>query len=218
MNYITEIAQTVAIISACWTIISGVGAWKREFIGKRRIELAEEVLATFFQIKDSIAQIRNPFSNTTEGKSRQKNEHESAIESQLLDRGFTVFERYEKNKECFIKFNTLKYRFMATFGHNSEEVFTETLHILNRIFVAAEMLSTHYWKRQGNVEMEPAEFQQHLDDMRREEKIFWEYSKDDEINTQLIEIQKKLELITKPCFEEHMQTYTLLTKQWLTKR
>lgn len=52
MDTLTNIAQAVAIISACWAIISGIGAWKREFLGKRRIELAEEVLATFFEIKD----------------------------------------------------------------------------------------------------------------------------------------------------------------------
>ena len=47
---IALIAQAVAIISACWAIVSGVGAWKREFVGKRRIELAEEALSCFFEI------------------------------------------------------------------------------------------------------------------------------------------------------------------------
>ena len=68
MAEISTIAQTVAIVSACWAIISGVGAWKREFIGKRKIELAEQVLAQFFEVRDAIACIRNPFSSSDEGK------------------------------------------------------------------------------------------------------------------------------------------------------
>ena len=36
MIELTSIAQAISIIAACWAIVSGVGAWKREFIGKRK--------------------------------------------------------------------------------------------------------------------------------------------------------------------------------------
>ena len=74
-------AQAGAVIPACWAIISGIGAWKREFIGKRQIELAEQALAKFFEIKDAIAMIRSPFSRSDEGLSRQRSEHESEATS-----------------------------------------------------------------------------------------------------------------------------------------
>ena len=77
MADLATILQAVAIISACWAIISGVGAWKREFIGKRKIELAEETLEAFFEIKDAISFIRNPWSSANEGKSRQRGPHET---------------------------------------------------------------------------------------------------------------------------------------------
>jgi hypothetical protein len=63
MIELATIAQAVAVISACWAIISGVDAWKREFVGKRRIELAEQTLAKFFEVVDAVAFIRNPFSS-----------------------------------------------------------------------------------------------------------------------------------------------------------
>ena len=69
MTDLATIAQAVAIISACGAIISGIGAWKREFIGKRKIELAEETLAAFFEINDAIAFIQNLWSSGSEGKS-----------------------------------------------------------------------------------------------------------------------------------------------------
>ncbi len=134
MESIALIGQAIAIVAACWAIISGVGAWKREFIEKRRIELAEEVLASFFEIKDVIAAIRNPFAAEEEGKTRKRGDHESKNDAKLLDRGYIVFERYETKKESFVRFNTLKYKFMATFGSETEEIFAECNKILNSIF------------------------------------------------------------------------------------
>ncbi|GAB0111866.1 hypothetical protein PA7559_31360 [Pseudoalteromonas distincta] len=218
MESIALIGQAVAVIAACWAIISGVGAWKREFIGKRRIELAEEVLASFFEIKDVIATIRNPFSSGDEGKSRKKGEHETKDESELLDRGYIVFERYESRKEAFVRFNTLQYKFMATFGPETEDIFIDCNRILNSIFVSARQLATHYWQRQGRVQMEGDEFQKHLDKMHHHEGIFWDrMDEEDEIRQKLQAVQDKLDTVTKPCFEEPMKTYAIFTKQWFKK-
>ena len=86
---------------------------------------------------------------------------------------------------------------------------------LNSIFTAVNMLSTHYWQRQGRIPMEPDEFQKHLDEMHRQEDIFWDHQADDDaIRNDLNEIQNRLEEMTKPCFEEPMKTYGLLTKKW----
>lgn len=218
MNDLATIAQAVAIISACWAIISGVGAWKREFIGKRKIELAEETLATFFEIKDAIAFIRNPWSSGSEGSTRKRGPHETEEEARLLDRGYIVFERYESKKDIFVRFNTLKYKFMAVFGTETENIFQNTNKTLNLIFTSANMLATYYWQRQGRVKMGPDEFQKHLDEMHRHESIFWDrYNEDDEIRNQLDAIQEELERVTKPCFDEPMKSYNIFTKQWFRK-
>lgn len=215
MDTLVQIGQAIAIIAACWAIISGVGAWKREFIGKRKIELAEEVLATFFEIKDVIATIRNPFSSNSESKSREKGEHETKEESELLDRGYIVFERYEAHKEAFVKFNTLKYRFMASFGPETEDIFTDCNKILNSIFISARQLAKHYWQRQGLALMKDDEFQKHLDGMHKHEGVFWDsMDEEDVIRKQLESVQVKLDAVTKPCFEEPMKTYNLFTKKW----
>lgn len=215
MTEILTLAQAGAVISACWAIISGIGAWRREFIGKRQIELAEQVLAKFFEIKDAIAMIRSPFSRSDEGSSRKRSEHESRETSELLDRGYIVFERYSTKESAFADFNTLKYRFMASFGAESEQIFTDTTTILNSIFVSAQMLGTHYWQRQGRVPMDPEEGKQHLDEMQRHQRIFWDHgTDDDEIRKKLALVQQRLDSIVKPCFQEPMRTYTWLTRPW----
>ena len=215
MSNLATIIQALAIASACWAIISGIGAWKREFIGKRKIELAEETLSAFFEIKDAIAFIRNPWSSGYEGTTRQRAAYETESDTQLLNRGYIVFERYESKKDIFVRFNTLKYKFMAVFGTDTENIFKETNQSLNSIFISSNMLATHYWKRQGRVQMEPDEFQKHLDEMWKHEGIFWDkYSENDEIRNQLATTQNELERVTKPCFDEPMKTYTIFTKKW----
>ncbi|WP_230372302.1 hypothetical protein [Vibrio cholerae] len=100
LEVITLLGKTIAVISACWAIVSGVGAWKREFIGKRRIELAEETLATFFEIKDAIAFIRSPFASVGEGESRVVGEREKPEETELLNRGHIVLSAMKRNAKC----------------------------------------------------------------------------------------------------------------------
>jgi hypothetical protein len=215
MIELATIAQAVSIFAACWAIIAGIGAWKREFIGKRQIELAEQILAKFFEIRDAVSFIRNPFSHNDEGSTRQRSDLETPEQTQLLNRGYIVFERYAKKEAAFAEFNTLKYRFMASFGAQTEEIFIETNRVLNSIFASAQMLATHYWQRQGRVHMEADEFQKHVDEMHRHEGIFWDIGTEtDEISTKLNAIQVKLDAAVKRCFQEPVSTYSIFTRRW----
>jgi hypothetical protein len=208
---LAAVAQAVAIIGACWAILSGVDAWKREFIGKRRIELAENLLAKFFEIKDAVRYIRNPFGSSAEGKSRERDESESRVETQMLDRGYVVAERYAKKETIFAEFSTLKYRCMAAFGSETESIFTETYRTVNSIVWSARMLAIHYWKHEGHFSPNPEVYEKHLEDMKRHEGVFWDDgSETDEIRVKLQRIQEQLESVTAPCFQESMKLYSVL--------
>jgi hypothetical protein len=149
MIELASIAQAVAVVSACWAIISGVGAWKREFLGKRRIEVADQVLAKFFEVRDAMEFIRNPWSRVSEGQTRERSAGESRAEASALDRGYIVVERYTAKAAVFAEFEALKYRARAMFGAQAEEIFTGTFKALNSVVNAARQLGTHYWRVQG---------------------------------------------------------------------
>lgn len=51
-----DLIQGASVIIASCVAIFGINAWRKEFVDKRRIELAEEVLALFYQAKDIIAE------------------------------------------------------------------------------------------------------------------------------------------------------------------
>jgi hypothetical protein len=209
-----QLAQAIAIILACFAAISGISAWKREFIGKRRIEIAEGMLEKFYKVRDAVAIIRSPFGHSGEGKGREANEHETVEHKQLLDQAYVVYERYEKQKDVFLEFNIMKYKFMASFGSEHEEIFTRTNKIINSIFISARMLGQHYWPRQGRVPMTGEEFKKHLDEMHKHERVFWDHLDDgDEIRKELANILTMIEKITKPCFEEQSDLYSIIMRK-----
>lgn len=182
-DIISTISVAIAAISvtvAALAFISGINAWRREFIGKRQIELAEDVLALFYEAQDAIREIRNPFSFGGEGETRKRAEREREEESKLLDQAYIVFERYQKREKLFAELRSVKYRVMATFGSNAGEPFDEISKVLNDVFSSARLLGTYYWQRQGHVWPNEEKFQKHLEQMQKYEAVFWFMGDDDD--------------------------------------
>lgn len=182
---------------AALSFVAGVTAWKREFIGRRRIELAETTLAQFYEASDVIRAIRSPFSYEGEGSSRKRSDSESEEESKILDQAYIVFERYDARKELFAELRSLKYRFMATFGKDAGKPFDELNRSTNKIFVSARMLGRYIWPRQGRAEMTEQALRKHLEMMTKHESVFWEGEENDEIRKEVDAAVAQIELITK---------------------
>jgi hypothetical protein len=170
---IANILASISLILAAWTIIIGVNAWRREYVGKRKLELAEEVLTLFYEARDVISYIRNPFGYVGEGSTRETTPNESPEEKKTNDQAYVVFERYNKRQELFNKLYSMRYRYMARFGKDTAKPFDELNKIVNDIFISARALS-RYWKDQGRRQWKnDAEFQRHLEEMQKHEAIFW---------------------------------------------
>jgi hypothetical protein len=175
---IANILTSASIIIAAWAVIIGVDAWRREYVGKRRLELAEEVLALFYEARDVISYIRSPFSVSGEGSTRKVDPKESPEEKEINDRAYIVFERYNKRQDLFNKLYSMRYRYMARFGKDSAKPFDGLRKIINEIFASAQMLS-FYWKEQGRrTWANKEEFEKHLKEMHKHESVFWEMSPD----------------------------------------
>jgi hypothetical protein len=200
---LSELAKNISIIIGALTLISGIRAWKREYIGKRKIELAEDTLMLFYQARDAIRDIRNPFGRIGEGSSRQKASSETASETELLNRAYVAYERYQKHEDVFNKLQSTRYRFMARFGRDKESPFIELNKIVHDIFMSAHMLGTYYWQRQGRAKMEGKEFEKHLNEMHEQESVFWYQGEDrDKIGPMVENVIKQIEDITKSTLAE----------------
>jgi len=208
---IADVITAISVAIAALSFVIGINAWRREFLGKRQIELAEEVLALFYEAQDAIKEIRSPFSQVGEGISREKGEHEREDEARLLDQAYIVFERYKSREKLFAELRSVRYRFMATFGSQAGEPFVNITKVLSEIFSAAHILGTHYWPRQGRVKMSDDEFQKHLNQMNKYEAIFWFMGEEnDDISPRVQSAVEEIEKIARQA--------SLINEPWYARR
>ena len=59
LGVISAVIYALATGFAAGVAIYGIRSWRREFRGKRQIELAEDVLALFYEARDAITAIRS---------------------------------------------------------------------------------------------------------------------------------------------------------------
>jgi hypothetical protein len=102
-----DLVRTIALVGAAGVAVYGIDAWRRELSGKRKYELAEEVLALFYQARDHIAFLRMPFGSTVEGKSRKPVAGETTEQAKARDQAYVVYERYGVARETFTRVHAL---------------------------------------------------------------------------------------------------------------
>jgi len=183
---IGSVAATVASIVA----ICGINSWRREFKGKRRIELAEDVLALFYQARDAIASIRNPLSMGDELSAPPK-ENEPIEEKEARDKVHFIFKRCKDREELFSKLSSIRYRFMAQIGRDKVGPFDKIIEIVNEILIAARMLS-YVWAKFLKCHS-PERQEAYGEEMKKyEAKIYWA-GEDDEIRKRVDEALSEME-------------------------
>jgi hypothetical protein len=121
---------------------------------KRRIELAEEVLADFYKAREIILEARSPGSiRTDEGDTRPKMDDETPEETKQYNVYFLVIERLSKDSDFFARLQARKYRFIAHFGAEAVKPYDDLYQILREIRVAVHMLiGTHKMHKSPELE------------------------------------------------------------------
>jgi len=184
IKMVLEIINTIAIIAASGVAIYGINAWRKEFQGKRKIELAEEVLVLFYEAKDAVRAIRNPVGYSGEVSTRNH------LNEPLVVRAF--YERYEKRQEVFNKLYSKRYQFMARFGSDKTKPFKDLKEIMDDMYIAARTLvrisEYHGNDRDKNVK----------DEIRKNELCILSSDADDPIATRMDKVISDIEAICKP--------------------
>ncbi len=177
MSWIEGIQQ-VSILLGIWVAIYGIDAWRREHVGKRQLELAEDTLALFYEAADAIRHIRHPVSSGGETDHVERGENESDAQFQARKQASIVFHRYNQYQELFNKLHASRYRFMAQFGKDKSKPFDDVREIVNKIVASSRVLS-RLWAR--DYFRTDQQWQEHLARIEKHEAIFWEGGDDDPI-------------------------------------
>ena len=164
-----QILQAGSIIGAAGTAIWGINAWRRETVGRRKIELAEETLANFYEARRIMRSVRSTAGFGGEGQSRPREDDEDPDDARYFDGVYVPIERLQKHSEFFARIAASKYRFMALFGPTTATPFDELEAITNEIVGAADSL---FRRRKSFQRRQNIQKQDH-DRMRELESIIW---------------------------------------------
>jgi len=192
MDYF-KLIESISIILASAAAIYGIFSWRNETRWKRKHELAEEVLAKFYEAHQNLRIIRGPFIYIEEGKSRKKSVNETEEETKIYDNAYVIQERFEKNKESFERLQVLKFRFIAIFGKEHEKVFNDLIIIVNKILFATNEIARIQLGQYG--ELSPSEKGKEI---REHMKIIYSAPRPENDPIE-IEFQKIIEYIDKVC-------------------
>jgi hypothetical protein len=128
-----------AIIGAVIAVL-GFRKWHPETTGKRKIELAEDILAGAYEAGAVIAWTRMPSGFAGEGETWPRVEGEDPDETRIRDSYYRVVERLNRDQNVFTTLEAKKYRAMAYFGKPVEQPFQDLRALNARIVSAASNL------------------------------------------------------------------------------
>ncbi|WP_446810763.1 hypothetical protein ACH50O_04075 [Methylomonas sp. 2BW1-5-20] len=187
----TEGLKQISILIAAWVAVYGIDSWRREHAGKRRIELAEDTLALFYEAVDVINWMRHPMAFAAETESIERGKHESEGDYQARKNASVVFVRYQQHQELFNKIHSMRYRFMAQIGKDKAKPFEDLRDIENEIKAAARILA-RLWSREQFVT--PEQWENHQKQIQNYEAVFWSgIEEEDPITPKLNSVIEKIE-------------------------
>lgn len=216
MNY-SEFLKDLSIIIASCTAIYGIGSWRREYVGKKHAELAEEVLCLFYEARDAVQHIRNPFSHGNEGSSRKADASETNAQKEAYDRAYILIERFNTHIELFNKMHSVRYRFMAQFGADAGKPFEDFRRILTEIQVSAQALA-RAWAENHRQFRSETQNTSHNDFIKRQENIFWEgLPEEDTVKPKVENCINDIEKICRPIIDNKSAFKTITAWRPLKK-
>lgn len=107
---------------------------------RRTVEFGEDLLSSFYKLKDVVRAVRGPFSYGDEGATRKRRPNEIEAEAQSRDGFYVPIARLQKETTFISDLLSKKYRAQAVFGNDVHRAFEMTVEVLNKIQIASNML------------------------------------------------------------------------------
>lgn len=160
----------------------------------RNTELAEQILAAFYEARDIIEDARSPAGFGDEGSTRRIEPGESESDTRALNSYFRTTERLNAKQEFFGALAAKRHRFVALFGMAGLQPYEELFRIRNEINVSVQMLIiTHRQREQGSLP----------EDRRKwEATMGWGMPESDKISPRLDQVIDAIEPICKPVIQD----------------
>jgi hypothetical protein len=162
---------------------------------KRRVEFAEEVLASFYKVKDVLHEVRGPMS-FGEGAIRKREGPEIEGESRSRDSYYVPIARLKTHSEFLSEMFSKKHRAQAIFQNDIHGAFEKVGQAIHNVRVASSMLVQNV----GQPRNEP-------DFWRGLERDIWEVNRNepDGISQMILDAIQIVEAAVRPTLEASRQ-------------
>lgn len=185
-----EALQALAVIVGVGIAGAGLRTWRREVIGRKKIEVAEEALSAFYSAQDVIGWARSPHGYFGEGRSRPDRDKDG--DDALRERRDSLYvpvERLKRRESVFVRLETAAPRTVVHFGRDAGQPFHRMNEVFNTIhFAAFELISLAGRAGEPN--------KQRMNDLYK--TIYMQYDGSDEIASQVNAAISRIEEILLP--------------------
>ena len=189
MDTVASILQSVAAVVVAVFAAVGFFLWRREMVGKRKMEVAERTLSLFYQIQDILEWARNPLAynlDAFENDDAEKRFWKDSWEKDTFDLPVTGV---VGANEVFAELKALRYTFISLFGKENERPFLTINTIKNQVKYAFSQFSN------------PGDGKVHSDAVTAKKLIIetmWSNSDNDPITKQIEEAVAQIEETCRP--------------------
>ncbi len=165
----------------------GLHSWRREYVYKRRVELAEEILIMFYKMKETISWIRSPvLLDYEESELEQQLKTASSDNKKCPIYYLAPKLRIQKAKDLISSFSAMKYIAMIKLDAKLLDKFNEINEILHQISVNSLWLFRDYRSVS-------------LVEVRKAEQVIWETPTKREVDEISSQIIRNIEQVEKIC-------------------
>lgn len=199
-DWVSALANVGVAVAAGVAAAQGVKsltAWRQETLGRRRIELAEEVLAAVYEAKEILEWIRSPASFAAESEGREGREEEDEDVRRQRDTYYPHIKRISDNAEFFARVRAQRYRVIATFGQEATRSHDVIWDVRARVLSAAQTLMRMRMNAPG-VAMTEFQIERAYEARSRLEAVVWAGLDDDRITHELDEMVSATEARFRP--------------------
>jgi hypothetical protein len=118
---------------------------------RRTVEFGEELLASFYKLRDTVRSIRAPFSWGDESAERKRRPNETEAEANHRDGYYAPIARIRKNSDFLSDLSSKKYRAQAIFRSEIHTAFELAVEVVNSVHTAASMLIDNVGEERADV-------------------------------------------------------------------
>lgn len=180
ISSVGDVVTAFAIVAGAIVANKGVNAWRRETLGKRKIELAEQAVRLFRRAQEVIRHVRSPFmpgGEVVEVYKAYTRSDDVPTQDQIGNPEvsyFAALHRMEKHRDVFVELDSIRPLFTAYFGDDTETAFERIFEANKKISVAAQMLVQAAQRGDRNHE-------RMIESVQRWESTIWDMGEQDEL-------------------------------------